>query len=249
MHKFVFQGRVFPELEPLKLGHRPKFSISDAETAPDATFEAAIENGELTVTAEVITFDSETADSLFFFAYDLARTLCEIATLQTGIHYTAVIDSVIDPQGVMRHLLLADRSLAGLMTIFETIKPERLIEEIVGDIRLARAVSDLSVMLSWPHYAPIAAGRVADSITRLITGGRSPADWQATREALRVDKPFVMMLTDHGAPPRHGDRQYVSGATNKELARRAWMLMDRYLTLRLAGGSSLDPALYPELTG
>lgn len=249
MHIFVFQGRVLPEIVPLKLGHKPKFSISDAETVPDATFEAAIEGGELTITAEVGTYNSDTADGLFFFAYDLARTLCEVATLQTGIHYAPVIDSVCNPGGSVRPLLLADRNLAKLMTVFETIEPERLIEEIVGDVPLARAVSDIAIMLSWPHYAPIAAGRVADSITRLLTGGRTPADWQKMREALRVDKPFVMMLTDHGTPPRHGDRQHVSGDVNRELARRAWTLMNRYLTLRLGPESTLDPTIYPELRG
>lgn len=112
-----------------------------------------------------------------------------------------------------------------------------------------RALSDVAAMLTWGHYTPIAAGRVAESILRMLTGGRSPADWEKMRAILRIDRAYIQLLTDRAVAPRHGHREYVDGATNRTLAERAWTLMNRYLAYRLGGNKELPPQSFPVLQG
>lgn len=108
-------------------------------------------------------------------------------------------------------------------------------------------MSDAAVMLSWPHYAPIAAGRIIDGLVRLVAGGRSPAHWESFRAAMRVDRAWLQFVTDQAVAPRHGDRRYVSGPDNNRLATRTWVLIDRFIALRLGG--PLDHTAFPILSG
>lgn len=146
-------------------------------------------------------------------------------------------------------MILADRRLAALFTIFKDFDIEQVFDLVAVDQLLSRAISDVVVMLSWSHYTPIAAGRVVDGILRMMTGGRSAEHWEALRKDLRVDRSFLQLVTDEATPARHGDRRRVDGAVNRQLAERAWTLMNRYLHYRITGGHPLDPVAFPVLEG
>jgi hypothetical protein len=221
--------------------------MRDAETIADTVFEVELIDSRLTVTAET----SEITDfkRLFFHAYDLARSVCDVLTTTDGVVHVPVLDSVELPDGRHQPVILADRRLGRLFSVHEHYNFEAIMELAVTDIGIGRLLADVTSMLTWTHYAPIAAGRVAESIRFLLTGGRSAADWETTRDALNVGRAYLQLLTDYSTPPRHGDRQYVDAATHSTLAERAWTLTDRFLAFKLGGSTPLDAERYPQLTG
>ena len=249
MPTYLFKGRMLPRQIELTLDHEPKVSVTGAETIPDTVFTLSVNEGAIRIEAETDDAETDVADDLFFFAQDLARTAAEVATIADGVAYVPQIESVVRPDGEERGLVLANRQLGALMTVFASQSSEDVFELVATDVALMRVLSDVAVMLTWGHYAPIAAGRVAENILRMLTGGRSPDDWSKMRDILRVDRPYLQLLTDRAVAPRHGNREYVDGKTNRMLAERSWTLMNRYLAYRLTGGQALDPSAYPELHG
>ncbi len=247
MPVFKFTGRVLPDQMEVSLADRPKFSMRDAETVADTVFDVELVDSRLAVIAD--TTEATDFTGLFFHAYDLARSLCDVLTTTDGVVHVPVLDTVELPDGRHKPTILADRRLGRLFSVHEHYDFETILELVVTDIGIARLLSDVTSMLAWPHYAPIAAGRVAESIRLLLTGGRSAADWATMRDQLNVDRAYLQLLTDHSTPPRHGDRQYVDAATNSTLAERAWTLADRFLAFRLGGSKSLDVERYPQLKG
>jgi hypothetical protein len=246
---FVFKGRMLPDQVAMTLDYRPTVAVRDAETIPDTEFALTVKNGAVRVEATTESSDRGIAHDLYLFAHDLARATAEVATIAEGVAYMALLDSVVFPDGHESGLVLADRRLAALMTIFPDHSFEEVFDLVAVDIALMRALSDTVVMLTWGHYAPIAAGRVSESILRMLAGGRSPADWEMMRSTLRVDRAYLQLLTDRAVAPRHGHRERVDAETNRQLAERAWTLMNRYLAYRLSGEKPLEPEAFPVLKG
>ncbi len=248
MPSFVFTGRVLPHIAGVTVEHMPEFSITGAETIPDTAFKVELREDELTVTADAAA-EPDGYEFLHFHAYDLARTLCDFLATTDGIARLPVLDEVLLPSGERKSTTLADGELAARFTVHERFDADDILRLIVTDIGIARLMADVTSMLTWPHYTPIAAGRVCESIRLLTSGGRSDADWARMRELLNVDRAYLQLLTDHSAPPRHGERRAVDPDTNRTLAARAWTLTDRFLVHRLEGSRALDPERYPLLRG
>lgn len=248
MSIFTFTGRILPDAMAVSLSYQPKFSIAAAETIDDTIFKLSLSESRLTVTADTVV---QTGDfkGLFFYAYDLARSVCDVLTTTDGVVHVPVLETVELPDGRQEPVILADRRLGGILSVYEGYGFEAVLELVATDIGIARLMADITSMLTWTHYAPIAAGRAAESIRLLLTGGRTKADWARMQELLNVDRAYLQLLTDHSAPPRHGDRQYVDATTNGTLAARAWTLTDRFLAYRLGGSQPLDIERYPLLVG
>lgn len=249
MPKFFFTGRVRPEQHPLTMEYKPTYCRTEVQDGPSIYLTAHISDGEIEVVAEVDEFDETTWTKLYFLAYDMARTLVDVASFQDGIPYFATIDTVTDPNGKQSACIIADRRFARFSPARDAASLERLTDFAMSEVPFARVLSDVVVMLSTPHYAPIAAGRVAESLLRMLTEGRSSADWLTMQGILRIDRAYLQLLSDHSKPPRHGERAYVDGATNEELVTRAWTLMSRYVEYRLNESQGLDPNRFPVLKG
>jgi hypothetical protein len=246
---YIFRGGVLPADLPLTLAYEPQVERKGAQESPDERINASIKESEIVVRVDVAVNDADLHDILYSDAYDVVRTMTDVASLSDGVAYIPYLDEVTLPSGEIVRLALADRTLATCCAHFNAHNSEAIIDLAICDIHLARALADVSVMLSWPHYAPIAAGRVIDTIVRMLTGGRSTADWEAARATINVDRAYLQRLSDEATPARHGDRRYVAGKDVRILAERAWTVMDRYLALRLQNATSLDPNLFPLLEG
>jgi hypothetical protein len=249
MPRFRYRGRVRPNAVTLSLAYSPTVVRTGSNYEPDATFTLRVVESDITIEVEVAAFDTATPDQFFGLAMDLVRSAVEVASFIDGIAYTVELEAWEDDAGARQPLILADRKLGALCTAFDAEDLEAVTDLVLVDPLLARVLSDVVVVLTWGHYAPIACGRVADSLVRMLTGGRKPSHWEQMQAILNVDRCYVQLLTDHSAPPRHGDRQEVSGRVNRQLAERAWTLMNRYLAYRLGGNVPLDETDFPTLQG
>lgn len=249
MPTIQYRGFVLPRDYALTTEYNPTVVRTGAQDDPDATFAARIVDSVVFVDVEVAEFEATTSDRLFGYAYDLVRIMTDIATIGEGVAFSPFIDEVTLPTGEVKRLVWADRRLSGLCRAIAQYGEEAVVDLAISDVVLARTISDITIMLVWPHYAPIAAGRVADAIVRMMTGGSTPSCWADLRGALNVDMPYVKLLTDESRVARHGDRVHVSGPKVRDIADRAWTLLDRYLCLRLSRSTSLGVLEFPILNG
>lgn len=247
MAKFTYRGRMIPEWLELSLDYGPTIDRTEQEGDEPVRFHARINEGRIIVVAETAGPDDEAHDPHFLPAMDMARAIADVVCLECGKAFIPVFDEVELPSGEVVPVALADGRLRQIFGPFLHENFEAVLDLALLEVHVARLLSDATVMLTWPHYAPIAAGRVSEAILQLLTGGRTSSDWTIMRETLRVDRPYLQLLTDHAAPPRHGNRQYVSAEVNSELGARAWTLLERYLVFRTHG--ELDPREYPILSG
>jgi hypothetical protein len=247
MPTFTYRGRMIPEWLELSLDYSPTIDRTEREGDEPVRFHAKVGKGRVVVVTETAGVDESLHHTLFLPALDMAHALADAAWLQTGKAFIAVFDDVVLPSGEVMPLVLADARLRDIFGPLLRDNFEAVADLAILDVRVGRLLSDAKAMLTWPHYAPIAAGRVAEAILQLLTGGRAVSDWAAMRETLRVDRPYLQLLADRSAPPRHGNRQYVPAEVNTTLGARAWTLLERYLAFRIGG--ALDPEKYPVLTG
>ncbi|MBX3564405.1 MAG: hypothetical protein KF730_07490 [Sphingomonas sp.] len=248
MHTLIYEGKIEPDVVPLTLDYRPRIKRQEIEGGPTAEFAVTVFVGRVRVhvTAD-IEVSEQLATDLYFPAWDVARTFVEAAGFIRAIPYTVNLDRVIFPDGETKQFAFGDRSLADTHD-FSDGDLEALSDISLIDLKCGLAMSDVLMTLGRAHYSPIACGRVADSIARLIAPAASrTAQWEKLRAALHVDEKFVRSLSEVSKSSRHGDRVEVDATTNRETAHRAWTLFGRYLRYRLNG--ELDPGHYPLLKG
>ena len=246
MEAFIFEGSVLPDALPLTLDYRPTIIRRDAEESPDAEFEVTVFAGRFQTKVSVPVVTEDVILDLYAPAWTVTEGLVHSAGFLAGIPYNVTIERVLLKDGQVSQFQLADRSLArahGLAA--ESL--EKLADLAMLDLRIKLLLSDALKMLGVSDYAPIACGRIADGVARLIApDSKEVARWQQTRETLRVDETFLRSLTDVSKAARHADRAYVPGDINQLTAHRAWTLIGRFLQFRLEG--PLDPETYPILT-
>ena len=247
MQTLIYEGKIEPDVVPLTLDYRPRIRRQETEDAPEAEFEVTVFVGRVRVRVTTRAIDETTPHNLYFPAWDIARTYIETAGFIRAIPYSVVLDRVILPDGASQQFAFGDRSLAATHD-FDDDDLEALSDLTLIDLKSGLALSDVLMTLGRAHYSPIACGRVADSIARLISPTDNRAQqWVNLRNALRVDEAYVRSLSEVSKASRHGDRIEVSAATNNETAHRAWTLLGRYLRFRIEG--KLDPERYPKLSG
>ncbi len=244
---FYFEGSVYPDAVPLTIEYEPEVIRKDATSDPDAEFHVKVFLGRVRVKVITAEYNDQVADQLFFAAWSLAESLVSAAGFIRAIPYIVNMERVVGPDGKARHFVLGDRSLAARHD-FNDDDLKRLASVVMPSLSTSLAVADLLMTLGKLDYSPIACGRVADSIARLLTPDASrKQQWLTLREVLRVDEAFVRLLSDVSKASRHGDREEVSAALNNDTAHRAWTLFGRYLRFVLDG--PLDPKRYPLLIG
>ena len=247
MGVFYYEGSVTPDIIPLTIDYEPRFIRQAESGSAPATFEVKVWVGRVRVRVETNISTETTAHELFIPAWDAARTLVETAGYVHAIPYSVSLDRAVFEDGLVVALALGDTKLRSMHS-FDDSDIERISDLFLVNLPAALALGDLLMTLGKSHYSPIACGRVADSLARLITpAGKRAQAWANLRETLRVDENFVRLLSEYAAPSRHGDRQPIDGLLNRELADRAWILMNRYLRFRLDGPLSGDE--FPILRG
>ncbi len=246
MIRFQYLGSIEPRSSQITIIDIPAVT-RDVAAPPQAKFALEIEDGRFKVDVETERFDAVIADSLFVDALDYVRGVIETFGFADGVPYSANIDTIVEPGGTERLVVLGDREMAKLCTAYTEHSADAVLELVLTNNDLARVLSDAMRTLSQPHYSPISCGRIAEGLARLVGGNDRRAAWPALRDALNVEEAYLKLLTEHSKAPRHGDNVAVAGAVTRELSIRAWTLIDRYFHYRLGGGKALDRQRFPRL--
>jgi hypothetical protein len=247
METFYFEGKIEPDVVPLTLEYTPRITVRDSSFSPDAEFRFTVIRGRIRIRVTTESTTDGSVQSLFFHALDGAKALVETAGFIKAVPYSVAIERAILSDGEVKLLSLGDRSLAATHD-FSMSDHEALTDLAMVDLKLALMISDVLMTLGKPHYSPIACGRVADGIARLLAPDVDrKVQWEEVRKHLRVDEDYLRSLSNVSKASRHADRKEVPAELNQESAHRIWALVGRFLQYRMKG--PLDPELFPVLEG
>lgn len=102
-----------------------------------------------------------------------------------------------------------------------------------------------------PHTVAVNCARAVEGIRHLIAGeGERPeVAWPLMRESLNVDRAYLEFITSSSTKNRHGHREMLKSLTAREIMKRSWILMDRYLHFLKRSGVPLTEPEFPMLAG
>ena len=240
-----FEGRVFPTTAGISMETAPITGWRDAARGLTMDFKVQLQDGDIVVIIDVNKFnEAEHYLSVLMRASDTARAIIDLISFSSGRGLTLILERFIGPDGVVKTIEIGDPGLAAVSTA--TSGKDNFTEVmkfVVSDPPLYLALRDLVEAITQFHRAPASAGRAVEALRHSIAPNETDRrkQWQAFREALRVEKSYVDVITDNSQGPRHGDPTHIPGPITSDLAKRAWIIMNRYLEFRKRGGQQPLP--------
>ena len=191
-------------------------------------------------------------------AHDLASACLDLGSFATGTPATLLFDEIVFPTGERKPLWIAEHDLAKLCTAYAVGNPSEeqrrefasMMNMVLGDYPLARAINDLTQTLHSQTQAAINCGRVLDGLRKIEAPEKSKIDgWAMLQKALNADVSYMNYITQRSVEPRHGDRSIPPLDQTDEIQTRTWSIMNRYLEYRKRGRQALDLIYFPLLQG
>ena len=253
MPKVTILGRVFPAYYQISFS---KNSVDWLWPQEDLSlhFDVVIENSIVTIECILDKFKAEYTVEIYRRGFDIARSAVNLASFGSGIGFSVIFEK-FDINGRETMFAPQDPSLALLCNSFSLeSQPGKasygeMWNLVVTDPALFQALDDLIVSITVPHHASVNCARAIEGLRHLIAPGATASQaWEQMRNALRLDRNFIQLITDTSTAPRHGDRSHISGVTTTEIVRRSWLIMDRFFEYRKRGNSPLPATDFPLLT-
>lgn len=245
-----FLGRILPETVNISVGSNPTVKWEEAELGLTIEFTNHILNSKIDVECKLNRWGPKDFVPVYMRALDLCRASVDTVAFAMGYGLTVYLETLVDSTGAHSALLFKDDSLPPLCTAFTLTKGfDEVHSMVLRDPALFMALNDLITAITLPHKSLVNCARAIDRIKHLIapTSTKDQHAWQDMRTALRIDEAYLKFITNHSAAPRHGRPGHIPGNVTTEVTRRAWIVMNRYLEFRKAGGSL--PVHFTLLTG
>jgi hypothetical protein len=192
-----------------------------------------------------------------FRAMDAAKAVVATYAYARGLGLSAIIESVIKPDGVKYKFEEKRPELGDLVTAFGSISNEGhgridlagMLSIIFSDPLIGVVFTDLVSSLTAPQHAPINCARAVEAIRTLMTPANADRKqgWPVMRENLNLDQAYLSFVTDQSRGPRHGDMKSVDFADVRETEKRAWIVMNRFLEFKKRGERKLPLVDFPLL--
>jgi len=256
MPTITFVGRVFPAYYQISLSSKT-LDWKWGEEDLTLHFDCRVEKSIVTVACTLDRYRSEYLVEIHRRAFDIIRSAINLAAFASGVGYSVIFESVIDTSGQKAMFVAQDLSLAQLCTSF-SLNPQpgkasigEMWDLVISNLAIFQVLEDLIASITLPHHVPVDCARAIERLRNLIAtpGATVPQAWEEMRNALRLGRNFLQLISDTSAPPRHGDPSYIPGTTTTEIARRSWIIMDRYLEYRKRGNIPLPATDFPVLAG
>jgi hypothetical protein len=216
-------------------------------------FRTSINNNFANVECDIDEYKNEYLGELHKRAFDIAKTLVNMASFATGEGYILAFETIIFPGGKLSSLRYEHQALANQVRSFGLSNSggemSAIGDIILSDIPLMLTLNDLVECTRPTHESATICARVVESLRRQISSNADRAiGWHTLRENLNISESFLKKITNLSVEPRHGDRSFISGAEIADVVSRTWNVMDRYLEYRKRNRTKLTPPQYAELT-
>jgi hypothetical protein len=248
-----FEGQVFPAGLNITIRKHPMLEIRDSDLDYTMRFDVSIEGGKVAIDCEVDNYSRSTHYArLYIRASDLANAAVNLAAFAMGTGATVILDTVFESDGIPRGIVLRDRELESLCTAFSP--NDESFDEVIGfvhaDLRISRAIRDLTEAISGPHLIPSLCARSIETLRVLIVprGIDRKQGWPLMQQHLNMSASYLKSITDYGVAPRHGDHEFVPASATRVIATRSWIIMNRFLEYKKRGSQPLPLNDFPMLT-
>lgn len=223
---------------------------SDEYGRYDMSVSLDIEASDVRISCELDRWNPQLFEDIHFRTIEIARAVVDLIAFREGFGIILFVDRYLDPAGTVHEIAITNAPLVGICKSFSGDNFGEAVNLVAATPRLFVALNDLVLCISWPHQSAMMSYRSVEAIRHLIAPGiAEKRQWEVFHAALNTSKSYVMLLTEVSTPHRHGDRSKISPDTLTEIVSRAWIIMDRYLFLRLRGLEALPLDEFPLLTG
>jgi hypothetical protein len=253
-----FSGRVLPSSNSISMDQLPKPRLLMNECGLEMVASISVRNSLITVGCELNRYVESELAHIHKFCFDMARACVDLVAFAGGYGVVVVFETFTDESGAVRQLHYVDPMLEAECTVIKINAPlesERrdfhtVLSLVMTDFPLMMALNDLIQANSLPHQGPTNCGRVLDSLRKLVAPGPDKRrGWATLREIVRVDEAYTKWVSDHSTTTRHGGGTYIPGNETREISRRTWVVMNRFLEYRKRGNQPLPSADFPFLLG
>jgi hypothetical protein len=252
-----FYGRILPSVCKVTLALDPSTTLNwiDEERQNSFAFKINISNSDIRVECAATHYDKSQFDEVYRRAFDLARAAVDVVAFGAGWGLTVVFDKFEDQTGATSELMIHDPSLPPLVTAFQIGGPlpnnlQETLHLVWTEPALFFAFRDLIEAITLPHRASVCCARAVEGLRNLIAvqGQARGQAWAEFNRALQLEASYTKLITANSVGTRHGDHERISGEVTKEITRRSWTIMDRFLRYRLGGNKPLDAKQFPLLS-
>ena len=247
----IFVGQIIPPLPGLK-SHNAFDWLDDDEPNP-LTVAVLIEDSVVRVECSGADYRNERkVQRMTLRAYDTSQAIVDVVSFALGSPHIVHFHTIQFPDEQPKNLTRITHDLIPLVTSFaldtENLKDVLMI--VLTERNLLHAMRDMIDGLMSPRKIVPHCAKAVETLRNLLAPNLKPEQaWGTLQNTLRADKPYIKKITDESRAPRHGDHQLIVRERSLEVAKRTWILMDRYLQFRKRGSQPLPAAEFPLLTG
>lgn len=238
MPHIQFIGHLTPQHTEIEFDHDNEILWLEADL--EFRFRVQIGGGGVLVDCEVGRWDAGVLVEAYRMALELARAPVNLVSFMLGEAVAVSLDELVEPDGRRSALRFNDDLLPPLVTAVDAgdVDYSQVVHFLWSNPSLMIALNDLIEAIHKPHAAPINCGRAVEALRRQVcTDAATDAEaWCQFRNRLRLSEPFVRAITDTSRMPRHGNFSFIPGEVTRDVTRRAWIIMNRYLEYMKRGG-------------
>ena len=258
MPTVYFKGRVLPAAVQISFTDIPQVKWVWEEESITFDFVIRITKSRVEVECKLDHYQDDYTGEIHRRAFDLARACVNVAAFGTGFGVTVFFDEFVGPNGIPSPIVCINPLLAAECTAFKmgavTLEEKRNLEAILALVMREPAVfmalNDLIEAISIPHIAATNCGRILDCLRKLVAPGIEPKQgWPIFQKTIQADEAYLSFISEHSKNPRHGEHTRIDGPTTTEIAKRTWIIMNRFLEFRNRGNLPLPLAEFPLLKG
>jgi len=258
MPTVYFRGGVLPAVVEISVTDVPQIKWEWLEEGLTLEFVVHVAKSKVEVECTMDRYKDDYMMEIHRRAFDLARACVNVAAFSTGYGVTVHFDQFVGPTGVVHALIFTCPHVVGECTAFkmnpDTLDEKRELELILTLVMteppLFMALNDLIQAASTPHATPTNCGRVLDGLRKLVAPDLEPKKaWPKFQTTIQADEKYLAFISEHSKNPRHGEHTRIDGRTTIEIAKRTWVIMNRFLEFRKRGNQPLPLAEFPLLRG
>jgi hypothetical protein len=252
MNTYIFNGIVSPHWTPVETQNLRL----DVQTRDGRSYNLA-----LSVIGSYISLSTtlaEPVEDLATFKNEimpLVRCIFDTIGYQVGRAIDVKLTTVLDTSN---NMLMPFDDRVDELSRTQAERPstiEELVPMACGSIALMDALRDLRQAIQYPNDTAFYCARAIESLVNTFRSSNSPDNtqsrnqaWSDFRQNLLVGQDVINRMRGISNAPRHGVRQELTGTKRVQHLRRAWKIMDRYISFLKNQKQPLQSDRYSELS-
>ena len=252
-HRITFTGRIHPPgMGKLNVQTSEYVEFREPNNLFSAKLSIAVILSKIQVHCFVSNLIENYESNLCLVAINVLRTFIDLIAFSEGKGIQILLETITMADGTTRYIQYGNPAVNGLCTSVDQLAQyTQLLKIVAPEPTLSLALDDLIMAVTVPDHQAVNCTRAVEGIRNLIAGddAKESNAWSMFHRTLNSDEQYVQFITNLSRQHRHAKRHPNASGELDEVIRRCWILMDRYLHLRLRNLTELPIDEFPLLTG